>query len=242
MRLARIMLVALIATVGLVGCAQTSLSAPVGTYRVVALVNASAVDGDLYSGQFCGGVVMSPDQIVTASHCVASRSASTVAVVDGIEDLCVGRAGASSIALVEAIEVRPGTSGELTSLQLTTPLPGRASSESLPIPATGMTALGWGRASHGGIAPCDLRAVDLREVAVSTCTDLLPRALEQGRVSCTVPKSEVNTCDGDSGGPVYTLADGRLTSVAIVVSGFGCGEHDAGLNIKIWDTKWPSQP
>jgi secreted trypsin-like serine protease len=204
-------------------------------FRIVALVNASASTEDLYAGHFCGGVLVAETRVLTATHCVEDRLPETVSVVDGVADLYAPdpstyvrsdviayRSPSSADALVTELELR-------IALPMTDDVYQRALSDDATV-----TALGWGRLSRGGQAPCLLREVKLSPVADTMCAEQLTGPPEEVDVLCTVPADGDNTCDGDSGGPVYSFAEVRLTEVAVTVSGAGCGSDDPGLNVRVW--------
>ncbi|MDQ4138416.1 MAG: trypsin-like serine protease [Actinomycetota bacterium] len=52
-------------------------------------------------------------------------------------------------------------------------------------------------------------------------------------IVCTVPTGAINSCDGDSGGPVLVYRDERLVDVAMTMAGWGCGPEARGLNIRL---------
>ena len=58
---------------------------------MVALINASSPTNDIYNAQFCGGVVVELRLVLTAAHCVAMRSAASIDVVIGGDNLCRDR-------------------------------------------------------------------------------------------------------------------------------------------------------
>lgn len=125
----------------------------------------------------------------------------------------------------------PETGGQLTLLELAQKLP---SMDLLPpevrhLGDTDAIALGWGRSDVAGVPPCMMRSVRLELTSASACAAIAdPWGLPQTRYFCTVPRATVNTCDGDSGGPVY-----RADGIGITVAGFGCGPEAAGINIII---------
>jgi len=205
-------------------------------YPVVAIVNASSTLDELYLAQYCGGVLVDATHVITASHCVENRALGTVAVVAGVTDLCdTAVAPASERSLVAARSSIPGAGPLVVQLTLASPLV--AASQKWKVegdrPDTAV-ALGWGRSSLGGLPSCELRQVDLRVVDPSHCAGLDDyQSQPPGSVLCTVPRTGVNTCSGDSGGPVYVFRERQVEALAIIESGAGCGSDAVGLNVRV---------
>ncbi|MDV9174884.1 serine protease [Streptomyces sp. W16] len=209
---------------------------------MVALVNASSPAGDLFNGQFCGGVLVAEDLVLTAAHCVHAARHSAVDAVVGADNLCRDAPVGGQRLRVDRVIAHPRTSsGKVVDAALlvldgsarTTParLPGPADQP----PATA-TVFGWGRNGFGGVAPCRRTAVPLRFVAADRCTeaqrnlDITPNPAWQ---SCALPDSGAtrNTCTGDSGSPA--LAGSAPPTVLAVVSwGPSCRVDDVGVYVR----------
>lgn len=197
---------------------------------IVALVNASSGD-DLFLGQFCGGIAMSPTTIITAHHCVVDREPATVHVVAGVDDLCDPQEVGRQRSAVSSVMGIPKTDGLLSELRLAEPL---EAVPPPPLPDAEMTAFGWGRSDIGGTPRCELRGVSLKSVDREACEPLRGH-LAHDLVACSEPIESENSCDGDSGGPVYVRdperSDGAPFTLAVTVSGLGCGPNSPGLNV-----------
>lgn len=73
---------------------------------MVALINASSPTNDIYNAQFCGGVVVELRLVLTAAHCVATRSAASIDVVIGGDNLCRDRP-------IDGLRIRVSGSGSI---------------------------------------------------------------------------------------------------------------------------------
>jgi secreted trypsin-like serine protease len=107
----------------------------------------------------------------------------------------------------------------------------------LPVPQSsfypdpGMTALaaGWGVTSFGGEQPRSLRNVRLNIFEGEMCNDIFPETPKNWdtQICGGVLEGGIDTCQGDSGGAIYTLeiVDGVSKYIAsgIVSYGKGCG-------------------
>jgi secreted trypsin-like serine protease len=199
---------------------------------VVALINSSALNSGLFLGQFCGAIPTGDNQIITAEHCVAHRTAETVDVVGGVKDLCADAQPSMTRGHVTKIEHHVGPGGTLAVLTVDTnfeaaPEAGKYS----PQPDDFALAYGWGRASVAGVPRCELRAVELSMVSSHECNALVVSFdIDPTDVLCTVPAHTENSCDGDSGGPVLVVREGKVVAVGVTISGEGCGPTDVGFN------------
>ena len=198
--------------------ALTSCSAPTAPSTLVALISHTAPVDDVAPTHFCGGVLVAPDLVATAAHCLTDRAPSSIDAIVGADNLCSTAAIDGSRLAVTAFEPLD-TSADIALIRLAEPSP--VTPASLTTSDSEPVAWGWGTGSPGGLGPCSARPVGL--TITDECTGEAVGALDD--YLCAVPAGDVNTCTGDSGGPVFV--DGAL--LAIVSSGAGCGPDDSGF-------------
>lgn len=220
-------LVPVFTLVALLGAGDVTLTAdPPVVPGLVALVNVTATPETLYELQFCGGVALSPTRVVTVTHCAAGRTPSNIAVASGATDLC-DEAGMAT-RRVRAICPSPSNE-ELTELIFDTPLPGPFPQVAGGATEGTLSVHGWGKATGTGVMACGVKTISLSPISAAGCRSLPAsgRRVEDPHVCCARPISGGgNTCQGDSGSPVYNTAD---DVVGFVLGGIGCGPQDDGV-------------
>jgi trypsin len=205
---------------------------------VVALASRDLFGSDR-SGQFCGGVLIGAEAVLTAAHCVAAKvhgtllgAAPDLRVVVGREDL--GGSEGEEIP-VRSSRVNPAYDarthvGDFAVITLAGPVSGArvipmaGQGDTASRPGTPATVFGWGDTTgQGNYAPL-LRAAQVRVLADSACEQAYPGG-SRGRYTAATMlcAGEENggrdACQGDSGGPL--VAEGRL--IGLVSWGSGCG-------------------
>ena len=213
----------------------------------VALLS-SDIDSD-EGAQFCGGSILNARWVITAAHCVDTRSGGTVdpsevAVLAGKAHLASTPQESGPRTAVDKIYIYPGYStanhqSDVAVMRLSSPLPLNGTTMApiaLPTgedpttwPAAGTPALitGWG--SDGIGYPPDLRkaTVDVLSDPMSAVCGLYGSEYNPASMLCGgLIGGGVDTCQGDSGGPFAIDVAGTWRLAGITSWGEGCGEPD----------------
>ena len=196
-----------------------------------------ANDSNVYSAQFCSGVLIDKSWVLTAAHCVQGMSAQGIQVAVGAWDLT---AFTGSRTPVKSIRIHPQFSstslyndialvelGVPSAIQPITLLSGE-SVDNTPPSLLGklVTVLGWGVADSttSWYYPEILRQVSLPVVADSTCNDIYINPVLPSQF-CAGYWEGKDACEGDSGGPAVVQVDGHWVHAGIVSAGVSCQEY-----------------
>ncbi|TDD84284.1 serine protease [Actinomadura darangshiensis] len=181
------------------------------------------------SGQFCGGVLIKADEILTAGHCVSMFRA-----VPGILTATFGRdeltGGAGETVAVKSVRIHPEyretsfkdeTVGHHDLAVLTLARPVHRPTAALGSPGSARTGqiAGWGFTSENDLFNTRLRAADVPLPGDAACKRAYGDSFDPSDMLCA-GSDKADSCQFDSGGPL--IARGRVA--ALVSWGYGCGK------------------
>ncbi len=187
-----------------------------------------------YGGlHFCGGTLIAANKILTAAHCLADFSSSSIkndiTVVLGSSRLD-SSVGAQSFR-VASFKIDPRYDADTSQFDMavitlkgaSTLAPAKVNTSSkLPIIGSSTIVAGWGSTREGGNVSTQLKATTVAIVSNDDCEAAYGSNIYAGSL-CAYTRS-TDSCQGDSGGPLYSSDGTTLTVVGVVSWGYGCAQ------------------
>jgi secreted trypsin-like serine protease len=206
-----------------------------GEYPFMAAILNETISGNDYQRQFCGGSLVDDDWVLTAAHCVEDTEASSLAVAVGRRVLTSTEGARRSVVQVV---VHPSW-GSPTSmahdaalLRLSSPVTGItpidlavAADDTFEVGGTVLTVIGWGSTTAKGQPsyPDDLHEVDVPAVSDARCGRVYGASFHRASMLCA-GASGIDSCYGDSGGPLFARRAEGPVQLGIVSWGNGCAK------------------
>uniref|UniRef100_A0A182PP26 Peptidase S1 domain-containing protein n=1 Tax=Anopheles epiroticus TaxID=199890 RepID=A0A182PP26_9DIPT len=194
---------------------------------------------------FCGATIISDYHSITAAHCMRGRSISTVGLLVGDHNPSVGSDTRYSVLMrLASVTNHPQyvvtpSRNDIAVVRTTDRiifnagvgpacLPFRFSSSSFA--GSIVEATGWGALDFGEPTSNVLRKVSLNVISQQSCQSSLPNVLSSH--ICTFTKGR-DTCQYDSGGPLFFTSGGYVYLVGVINYGVSCASSKPSVNSRI---------
>ncbi|XP_036413369.1 coagulation factor VII [Colossoma macropomum] len=186
---------------------------------------------------FCGGAIIKPTWIITASHCLEKLLVKFLKIVAGEHDIDVNEGSEQTIE-VEEIIMHPNyisatADSDIGLLRLRRPivystyavpvcLPRKTFAERELWAVHLHTVSGWGRRSEGGPTSRVLRKLEVPRIRTQQCVDQSNVSLTANMFCAGYFEGNQDSCKGDSGGPLVTHYRNTTFLLGVVSWGKGC--------------------
>ncbi len=215
--------------------------APVAYPWMTAILNRNVTN--LFDAQYCGGVLIASNWVLTAGHCTENKVAADIQVAVGVYDLSNWN---GTRIQVKTIVRHPAYSysllqNDLALLELSSPsvqqpitiFSGTSVQNIDPKLLNKLTTLiGWGVYVLPDWYPSTLQQINLPVVADSYCNSTFGGTLLSSQLCAGYAEAAAkDACSGDSGSPLMLVVDGQWVHVGLVSYGANCEESNGNYGV-----------
>ncbi|XP_037033548.1 venom serine protease 34-like [Bradysia coprophila] len=221
------------------------------TSRIVGGVNTGVNEFTMMAGivadnsaVYCGGTILANYYVLTAAHCVAGRNPASLKVLVGDWDYSIGAdTSFAAVYLVQRCNIYPGynpntNTNDIAIITTQRSIVYNVAVGPVCLPPTNLLftgstveAVGWGSTEFGGPKSTVLKKVQIGVISNDDCRRTY--SYISNSHLCTYGSNGRDSCQFDSGGPVYYMLNGRVNLVGIIIGGIGCAGNYPSINTRV---------
>ncbi|XP_049547073.1 venom serine protease-like [Anopheles darlingi] len=196
----------------------------------------------------CGSTIVTDRFALTAAHCLLLRKVTGTALLVGDQNIKIGTDTPYSVVmLLSSFISHPNydsisKTNDIALVRTTNTIVFNAGVGRVCLPfrfgtstftGAAVTALGWGTIDFGAPMSAELLQTTLNVIAQTDCSTKLSRTIQPTQLCAFSSKND--TCQNDSGGPLYYIDPNSqlVYEVGIVGFGVGCGSAFPSVNTRV---------
>jgi len=193
---------------------------------------------------FCGCTILANYYVLSSAHCIVGKSATSLQVLVGDHDYKIGTdTPYATLIPVQSYLNHPGFNSNTNLNDISIIKTQRSITYNVAIgpvclPPTNLLftnslveAVGWGSTGYGYPVSSVLKKVSLTVVSNAQCNSYYNNQIQPSQM-CTYASGR-DSCQYDSGGPVFVTMNGLVYLAGVITAGSGCATSSPSINTRV---------